>query len=151
MLTGKDYPELCPACRLAIDQCAELVPEGPDTDDDEAPCNMAYDMGLLCASNGPSCREEREMGKPKVTWNYTDRSTCEHSSEEACEACEDAGLHMPEVCVTGPVEIEERIGAPFGSMWEHDDGIVYCTAPVQPDLDIGRALERAGFDQTEGT
>ena len=51
-LVGKDYPELCATCRGAIDSAAMLLEEGPDTDDEEAPCMLAYDMGWLCSSQG---------------------------------------------------------------------------------------------------
>ena len=49
-LTGKDYPELCPICRAAIDRLADLYVDGlmPDTDNPEAPCDAVYDERLFC-------------------------------------------------------------------------------------------------------
>lgn len=52
---GKDYPWLCPECQGAVDTCLELVLEGPDTDDEEAPCTLAHDLGLLHSSRGEVC------------------------------------------------------------------------------------------------
>ena len=51
-LTGSDYPDLCKKCRSTIDQVAGiLIPEGPDTDDEEAPCNYVYDHGMFCGGH----------------------------------------------------------------------------------------------------
>jgi hypothetical protein len=52
-LTGKDYPHLCPACQIAVDNCLDLVMFGSDTDDPEAPCMYAYDHNMFCG--GSSC------------------------------------------------------------------------------------------------
>lgn len=51
MLTGKDYPELCNKCRSAIDACFAMIGEMPEDwcdDDNELPCNMAYDLRMFC-------------------------------------------------------------------------------------------------------
>jgi hypothetical protein len=49
MLTGKDYPHLCSACRATIDEMAMLYGEdGPDTDNEEAACDAVYDHRMFC-------------------------------------------------------------------------------------------------------
>ena len=58
-LTGKDYPWLCGTCQSTVDRCAEIVAEGPDTDDEEAPCDMAYDHRLFCG--GHRCENRQEV------------------------------------------------------------------------------------------
>jgi len=61
-LTGKDYPWLCPQCQAVIDSLVEVAMEGPDTDDEETPCNLAYDMRMFCGGhkcvNRPSGYED---------------------------------------------------------------------------------------------
>lgn len=54
-LTGKDYPWLCDACKAVVSEIAALYNDGemPDTDDEEAPINEAYDRGMLC--QGHTC------------------------------------------------------------------------------------------------
>jgi hypothetical protein len=59
-LTGKDYPDLCPACQSAIDQSVELVREGEDTNDQEAPLNFAGDHNMLCGGRTCKVKEQRE-------------------------------------------------------------------------------------------
>jgi hypothetical protein len=56
-LTGADYPWLCTGCRLAVDQCAAAVPDGEDTDDPEAACNLAYDLRMFCGPGGMRCTD----------------------------------------------------------------------------------------------
>ena len=59
-LTGKDYPDLCKKCRTIIDHISDfIIPEGPDTDDVEAPCNYVYDHNLFCG--GFECLNEEEV------------------------------------------------------------------------------------------
>ncbi len=53
VLTGKDYDYLCSRCRTAVDDMVELILEGPDSDDPEAPLMAAGDLELFC--NGRSC------------------------------------------------------------------------------------------------
>lgn len=51
-LTGKDYPHLCKTCRAVVDNCAMILTEGgPDTDNVEAPSDMAYDQHLFCGGH----------------------------------------------------------------------------------------------------
>lgn len=52
-LAGKEYGHLCSKCQAAIDLCAEVVLEGPDTDNIEAPFDFAADHLLLCG--GRTC------------------------------------------------------------------------------------------------
>lgn len=54
-LVGSDYPWFCDGCRLAVDSCASAVAEGPDQDDPEAACNLAYDLRLFCSADGSRC------------------------------------------------------------------------------------------------
>jgi hypothetical protein len=54
--TGKDYPHLCDKCKATIDQCVDLVQEGEDTDDNEAPLMFAGDHRLMCG--GHACEAE---------------------------------------------------------------------------------------------
>ncbi|KKK66180.1 hypothetical protein LCGC14_2966660 [marine sediment metagenome] len=54
-LTGKDYPHLCKGCQSIVDQTVEAVLIGPDTDDNEAPLMLAYDLGLLCGGHNCIC------------------------------------------------------------------------------------------------
>lgn len=61
-LAGSDYPWLCPGCKLAVDTCAAAVEEGPDEDDPEAACNLAYDLRLFCAEDGMRC------ANPPIEW-----------------------------------------------------------------------------------
>lgn len=63
-----DYPNLCQSCQATILAVAELLEEGPDTDDPEAPAMWMYDHALYCG--GRQCRltEERLAGNPPV-WN----------------------------------------------------------------------------------
>lgn len=60
MLTGKDYPHLCETCRATIDDVASLVfdGDGPDTDNEEAPCDYVYDHGMFCG--GHTCINKPE-------------------------------------------------------------------------------------------
>ena len=51
MLTGKDYPHLCSACRAAIDDMAMLYEEGEDTDNEEAACDAVYDHRMFCGGS----------------------------------------------------------------------------------------------------
>ena len=60
-LVGKDYGHLCSRCQSAIDLCIEIVLEGPDTDDEEAPFMFAADHMLLCG--GSTCKGEFEVGQ----------------------------------------------------------------------------------------
>ena len=60
-LTGKDYDHLCKNCQNAIDLCLELVTEGPDTDNIEAPFDFAADHRLLCG--GRTCAGGFEPGQ----------------------------------------------------------------------------------------
>lgn len=60
-LTGRDYLELCGSCRSMIDSVVELVQEGPDTNDDEAPCNYVYDNKLFCG--GHYCANKPSEGE----------------------------------------------------------------------------------------
>ena len=50
-LTGKDYTWLCDNCQKAIDQAHMLIVDGFASDiyadDNEGPCMLAYDKGLL--------------------------------------------------------------------------------------------------------
>lgn len=64
-LTGKDYDHLCSKCQMAIDLCLELVLEGHDTDNIEAPFDFAADNFLLCS--GSTCKGEFEAGQI-CTW-----------------------------------------------------------------------------------
>jgi hypothetical protein len=50
MLTGKDYPHLCSACRSAIDDMAGLYADDlmEDTDNEEAACDAVYDHRMFC-------------------------------------------------------------------------------------------------------
>lgn len=61
MQTGKDYPHLCDRCRATIDDVASLVfgEDGPDTDNEEAPCDYVYDHRMFCG--GSEC-----VNKPEV-------------------------------------------------------------------------------------
>tara|TARA_R100001015_G_C4615050_1_gene171009 strand:+ start:501 stop:728 length:228 start_codon:yes stop_codon:yes gene_type:complete len=57
-LTGKDYPWLCDKCREAIDTAYDLIIMTGSVEinhifseyigDNEGPCMLAYDKGLLC-------------------------------------------------------------------------------------------------------
>jgi len=58
LLTGRDYPHLCSVCQAIVTQCVELVQEGPDTEDPEAPLLLAGDRGLLCGGN--TCGDKQE-------------------------------------------------------------------------------------------
>ena len=60
--TGKDYPHLCDGCKATIDQCVDLVQEGEDTDDNEAPLMFAYDHKLMCG--GHQCECDCSIGFP---------------------------------------------------------------------------------------
>lgn len=60
-LTGKDYSHLCSKCQAAIDLCVEVVLEGPDTDNIEAPFDFAADHLLLCG--GRTCAGGFEPGQ----------------------------------------------------------------------------------------
>jgi len=60
-LTGSDYDHLCHKCQSAIDLCIEIVLEGPDTDNIEAPFDFAADHELLCG--GSACKGEFEVGQ----------------------------------------------------------------------------------------
>ena len=57
-LTGDDYPALCDKCRATITVIAGICEELPSeyADDEEGPCNFAYDHGLLCG--GYFCNKE---------------------------------------------------------------------------------------------
>ena len=57
-LIGRDYPHLCSACQVAIDSCIDLVVFGSDTDDVEAPCNLAYDHKMFCG--GSHCKNRTD-------------------------------------------------------------------------------------------
>ena len=58
MLTGKDYPHLCPACRATLDRVAEMLTiAGEDNDDEEAACMYAGDHALFCGEGGRECGE----------------------------------------------------------------------------------------------
>ena len=57
-LTGKDYPHLCSLCQTAIDNCLDLAYFGSDTDDIEAPCNLAYDHSMFCG--GSECNNRTD-------------------------------------------------------------------------------------------
>ena len=50
-LTGKDYTWLCDNCQKAIDLAYTLIVDGlvsdQYADDNEGPCNLAYDRGLF--------------------------------------------------------------------------------------------------------
>jgi len=50
-LTGKDYTWLCDKCQNAIDMAYTLIIDGLASDiyadDNEGPCNLAYDKGLF--------------------------------------------------------------------------------------------------------
>ena len=50
---GEDYPWLCKECRATIESIAILYREGvmEDTDNEEAPCDKAYDEGLFCGGH----------------------------------------------------------------------------------------------------
>ena len=61
-LQGRDYPWLCPGCQLAVDQCGNVIVEGPDHDDPESACNLAYDMRLFCSEDGSRC------ANPPAAW-----------------------------------------------------------------------------------
>lgn len=61
-LAGRDYPWFCTGCQIAVDQCASAVLEGPDQDDPETACNLAYDLRLLCSTDGMRC------AAPPVEW-----------------------------------------------------------------------------------
>ena len=56
-LTGKDYPQLCAVCQGAINACALGLECALDTDNEEAPCDMAYDRRLFCG--GDHCANKR--------------------------------------------------------------------------------------------
>jgi len=92
-LTGKDYPHVCNACKMAIDQCVELVREGEDTDDIEAPLNFAADHNMLCG--GRHCLK-RQQGETTV---YCLR----HMKPDA----EGPIFSQPEVCRGTPNELHE--------------------------------------------
>lgn len=63
MLTGKDYPHLCSACRAAIDDMAMLYGEDlmGDTDNEDAACDAVYDHGMFCGGN--TCINKPAMEK----------------------------------------------------------------------------------------
>jgi len=58
-LTGKDYPHLCPTCQSVVDQCVEVVRDGEDFNDEEAPLMFAADNNLLCG--GRTCKQNEEV------------------------------------------------------------------------------------------
>ena len=57
--TGKDYPWLCSTCQAVVTQLAGEMENMDDiyTADEEGPCNIAYDNGLLC--DGHTCKESK--------------------------------------------------------------------------------------------
>lgn len=60
MLTGKDYPHLCSECQAAIDYAAMFFGEdGPDTDNEEAPCDFVYDHRMFCGGHTCINRPEK--------------------------------------------------------------------------------------------
>mgnify|MGYP001560330324 CR=1 FL=1 len=59
-LTGKDYPWLCESCQAQVDLAATVLEEGEDTNDEEAPCNWAYDNALFCSQTGKDCLKSRQ-------------------------------------------------------------------------------------------
>lgn len=62
MLTGKDYPHLCSACRSAIDDMADLYADDlmEDTDNEEAACDAVYDHRMFCG--GGECINKPQQG-----------------------------------------------------------------------------------------
>ena len=56
--TGENYPHLCSKCQSAIDHAHTLIVDGfaseQYVDDDEGPCNLAYDRGWF---RGCECEE----------------------------------------------------------------------------------------------
>jgi len=60
-LAGKEYSHLCEGCQAVIDTCSEVVLEGPDTDNIEAPFDFAADNLLLCG--GSTCRGGFKVGQ----------------------------------------------------------------------------------------
>lgn len=99
-LVGRDYPWFCPGCQIAVDQCASAAAEGPDQDDPEAACNLAYDLRLLCSTDGMRCaappvewvgqRIERYLGTGDV---YECRDCGMHSAFE-WRVAEELGIPM---------------------------------------------------------
>ncbi len=67
-LTGKDYPELCEACRHMVDMVVDLVIEGPDTDDEEAPINFVYDHHLFCGGDHCAVKEQARVEARQQEW-----------------------------------------------------------------------------------
>ena len=60
-LTGVDYTWLCNGCKKSIDMAHDLIISGlvggQYIDDNEGPCMLAYDKGLLCEFECPQVNE----------------------------------------------------------------------------------------------
>lgn len=80
-LEGKDYPNVCPACRQAVDHALEVISVvGEDTVDEEAPMMFASDNHMLCSKDmaGTSCQ-------------LTESDICDHCGEALidCPSCKE--------------------------------------------------------------
>lgn len=79
-LTGKDYPELCDTCRHMVDTVVDLVVEGPDTNDEEAPISSVYDHHLFCGGDHCAMKEQPRLEARHQEWTETE-AHLDHSTE----------------------------------------------------------------------
>jgi hypothetical protein len=64
-----DYKHLCDTCNMVIAEVAAVMPELPDTSDNEAPLMIASDRGMLCG--GAGCRNGFCPGDKAKLGSYT--------------------------------------------------------------------------------
>lgn len=50
-----DYPHLCDKCQAIVKNVVDIVAEGADSDDEEAPINFVYDNAMFCSPDGYIC------------------------------------------------------------------------------------------------
>jgi hypothetical protein len=122
---------------------------------DDRPCAEGHRLGEPVCARAAEMAACDGLGLMRVSWNWTDETYCEHSCDEACEACRDAETAMGFISVDAPIDPcwdgIPPLGAPGGSSWEGpmEWGCFYAKPTLHLHQDPDVVLRAEGFEPEE--